>query len=45
MFNSDYIHETNYIITGNNEEVYQEVIDNVLEKYNISIGDEMEFKG
>ena len=36
---------TNLIITGNNEEVYQEVINNVIQNYYISKGKEMIFKG
>ena len=36
---------TNLIITGNNEEVYQEVINNVIQNYDISKGEEMIFKG
>ena len=42
---SEYIHKTNYIIIGNNEEVYQGVIDNIINNYDINKGEEMVFKG
>ena len=42
---SEYIYKTKYIIIGNNEEVYQGVIDNIINNYDINKGEEMVFKG
>ena len=49
---SEYINKTesiyktkNFVINGNNEEIYQGVLDNVIQNYDISSGEEMAYKG
>ena len=42
---NEYIYKTDFIIKGNNEEIYQGVIDNVILNYDISKGEEMVFQG
>ena len=42
---SELISEVSFIITGNNQEIYQSVVDNVLQKIDLSKGGEMVFKG
>ena len=42
---SEYNYKTNFIINGNNEEIYQGLIDNVLKNYDISKGEELIFSG
>ena len=42
---SEYHNKTNFVLNRNNEEVYQEVKNNVLQKYDITKGEVMIFKG
>ena len=51
MTSSQYItqritnYNTNYTITGNNEEIYEQLIDNILFNYDLSNGEELVFQG
>ena len=38
-------YNTNFILFGNNEEIYRGILDNIIQKYDISKGEEMIFHG
>ena len=42
---TEYIHKTNFVIEGNNDELYKELIDNIIQNFAISSGEEMVIKG
>ena len=44
-FNSKHIYKTNFLIKGNNEDVYKKVMDDFFSNYDITNGEEMIFEG